>query len=251
MNKTLKGILIGIGIIIAILVLIVIGFGLKMKSELKNMHVAETKEVASGIYAIKDSYVNMFMVKDSDNYVAIDAGADIKTIRNELNKLNIDSSKVVAVLFTHCDGDHTAALSMFKNAAVYLSRQEEQMINGKTAKMMFVHNTISRNDYSLLDDQQDLTIKDTHIKCIATPGHTPGSMCYVVNNKYLFVGDAFGLKAGKIDMPNKFFSADMKTAVQSFSKIANLFNVNYIFTSHNGYSIDYKKAMIDWGKIEY
>jgi hydroxyacylglutathione hydrolase len=251
MNKKLKSIFIGIGIVIVILVLIVAGFGLKMKSELKNMHVTETKEVVAGVYAIKDSFVNMFMVKDSDNYVAIDAGADIKTIRNELNKLNIDSSKVVAVLFTHCDGDHTAALSMFKNAAVYLSRQEEQMINGKTAKMMFVHNSISRKDYILLDDQQDLTIKNTHIKCIATPGHTPGSMSYVVNYKYLFVGDAFGLKDGKIDKPNRFFSADMKTAVQSLPKIANLFNVEYIFTAHNGYSSDYKKAMADWEKIEY
>ncbi|HEY6915230.1 MAG TPA: MBL fold metallo-hydrolase [Paludibacter sp.] len=251
MNKTLKSILIGLGIIIAILVLILAGFWLKMKSELKNMHVSETKEVVSGVFAIKDSYVNMFMVKDSDNYIAIDAGADIKIVRNELNKLNIDSSKVVAVLFTHCDGDHTAALSMFENAVVYLSRLEEQMINGKTAKMMFVHNSISRKDYNLLEDKQDLTMKNTHIKCIATPGHTPGSMCYVVNSRYLFVGDAFGLKDGKIDRPNKFFSADMKMAVQSLSKIANLFNVQYIFTAHNGYSNDYKKAMTDWEKIQY
>lgn len=251
MNKTLKSILIGIGIIIVILVLMLAGFWLKMKSELKNMHVSETKEVVSGVFAIKDSFVNMFIVKDSDNYVAIDAGADVKTIRNELDKLNIDSSKVVAVLFTHCDGDHTAALSMFKNASVYLSRQEEQMINGKTAKMMFVHNSISRDDYNLLDDQQDLIIKNTHIKCIATPGHTPGSVCYVVNNKYLFVGDAFGLKDGKIDKPNSFFSADMKTAVQSLSKIANLPAVQYVFTAHNGYSNDYKKAMVDWKKIKY
>lgn len=251
MNKALKGILIGLGTIITILVLLVVGFWLKMKSELKDMHVSETKEVVSGIFAIKDSYVNMFVVKDSDNYIAIDAGADIKTIRNELKRLNIDSAKVVAVLFTHCDGDHTAALGMFKNAVVYLSRQEEQMINGKTAKMMFVHNSISRKDYNLLEDQQDLTIKNTHIKCIATPGHTPGSMCYVVNNKYLFVGDAFGLKAGKIDRPNKFFSADMKTAVHSLSKIANLPNVEYVFTAHNGYSSEYKKSMADWKKLEY
>jgi len=250
MNKILKRILIGIGIVIAILVLIVAGFGLKMKSELKKMHVAETKEVVSGVYAIKDSFVNMYLVKDSDNYVAIDAGADVKTIRNELNKLKIDSANVIAVFFTHCDGDHTGALCMFRNAAVYLSRQEEQMINGKTSKMMFMHNSICRKDYNLLDDKQQLNIKNTQINCIATPGHTPGSMSYVVNYKYLFVGDAFGLKDGKIDKPNRFFSADMKMAVQSLVKISNLFNVEYIFTGHNGYSSDYKKAMSDWEKVD-
>jgi len=71
MNKTLKRILIGIGAVIAIIVLIAVGFGLKMKSELKNMHVVETKEIIQNAFAIKDSFVNMFLVKDSDNYVAI------------------------------------------------------------------------------------------------------------------------------------------------------------------------------------
>jgi len=134
MNKTLKRILIGIGAVIAIIVLIAVGFGLKMKSELKNMHVVETKEIIQNAFAIKDSFVNMFLVRDSDNYVAIDAGTDIKVIRAELTKLNIDSTKVLAVLLTHGDGDHTAALTLFKNANVYMARDEEQMINGKTAK---------------------------------------------------------------------------------------------------------------------
>jgi hypothetical protein len=41
----------------------------------------------------------------------------------------------------------------------------------------------------------------------------------------------------------------MKTAIHSLSKIANLFNIEYIFTAHNGYSSDYKKAMVDWKKL--
>jgi len=243
MNKTLKRILIGVGSIILILVLIAGGFGLKMKSEIKKMHVMETSEVIPGVFAIKDSFVNMFLLKDSDSYVAIDAGADIKTIRNELSKLNIDSSKVSAVFLTHGDGDHTAALTMFWKAKLYMSRDEEQMINGKTSKMMFYHNSISRNDYSLLDDQQTITIGKTKIQGIATPGHTPGSMSYLVNDSLLFVGDAFGLENGKISKPNSFFSKDMKTAVLSFEKIANLPTAKYIFTAHVGYTADYKKAV--------
>jgi len=65
----------------------------------------------------------------------------------------------------------------------------------------------------------------------------------VINNKYLFVGDAFGLKEEKIDKPNKFFSMDLKTAIKSFDKISNLPQVDYIFTAHNGYSADYKNAV--------
>jgi len=250
MNKIIKRFLIGIGAVIAILVLIAVSFGLKMKSELKNMHVVETKEVIQNIFAIKDSFVNMFLVKDSDNYIAIDAGNDIKVIRAELAKLNIDSSKVLTVLLTHGDGDHTATLTLFKNANVYLSRDEEQMINGKTAKMLFIHNSISRKDYKLLDDKQVLTIGKTKIVCIATPGHTPGSMSYLINDSLLFVGDAFSLKNKKIEKPNSFFSKDMKTAIHSLKYIANLPQAKYIFTAHTGFTANYKNAMTDWETVK-
>ena len=243
MNKTLKRILTGIGVVIGILVLTAVGFGLKMKSEVKNMHVIDTKEVVSNVFAVKNGFVNMFLVKDSDNYIAIDAGADDKVIKEELKKLNIDTAKVVAVFLTHGDGDHTAALSTFSNAKIYLSRDEEQMINGKTAKMMFMHNHISRNDYTLLDDGQRITISKTVITCIATPGHTPGSMSYLINDKFLFVGDAFGLKDGKVDKPNSFFSKDMPLAIKSFQKINNLPAAEYIFTAHTGFTADYKNAV--------
>jgi glyoxylase-like metal-dependent hydrolase (beta-lactamase superfamily II) len=221
-----------------------------MNSEIKKIHVTETKEAVSGVFAIKDSYVNMFLVKDNNNYVAIDAGANLKTIREELEKLNIDSSKVSAIFLTHCDGDHTAALTMFSSAKLFMSRDEEQMINGKTAKLMFVHNKISRTDYTLLDDQQTQIIGTTKILGIATPGHTSGSMSYLINDSLLFVGDAFGLENEKISKPNSFFTGDMKTAVKSFAKIADLQQAKYIFTAHTGFTTDYKAAMADWKSIK-
>jgi glyoxylase-like metal-dependent hydrolase (beta-lactamase superfamily II) len=243
MNKTIKRILIGVASIAVLMVLVMGGFFLKMKSEVKNMHVAETKEIVSGVFSIKDSYVNMFLVKDSAGYVAIDAGADTKVIENELKRLTINPNSVKTVVLTHCDGDHTAALSLFAKAKVYFSRDEEQMINGKTAKMMFFHNNIPTTEYTLLDDNQMITVGKIKIRCIASPGHTPGSMSYLINDSLLFVGDAFGLKDGKVDKPNSFFSKDMKTAIQSFAKIANLPTAKFIFTAHNGYSDNYKNAV--------
>lgn len=243
MKKIIKRISIGLGVTVLLFAGTMGGFILKMKSETKNIHVIETEEVTKNVFAIKNSYVNMFLVKDSDNYVAIDAGSDVKIIRNELIKLKVDSSKVVAVILTHGDGDHTAALSMFRNAKLYLSKDEEQMINGKTAKMMFYHNSISRKDYSLLVDNQLLIIGKTKVKCIMTSGHTTGSMSFLINDSLLFVGDAFGLENGKITKPNSFFSKDMKTAIKSFNNIANLPKAKYIFTAHTGFTNDYTNAV--------
>lgn len=243
MKKAVKRTLWGIGIFIVVIVLVTGGFMLKMKSEMKKMHVVETKEVTKNIFAIKDGFVNMFLVKDSDNFIAIDAGNDIKTIEAELKTLQIDPEKVVAVFLTHTDGDHVAALKLFKNAKVYLSADEEQMINGKTAKLMNYHNKIDVKTYNLLNDQQSIQIGKVMIKGIMTPGHTPGSMSYLINDRYLFVGDAFGIENGKITKPNSLFSKDMPTGIKSFEKIKNLPTVEYIFTAHTGYTDRYKNAV--------
>ena len=142
MNKTVKKILIGIGILIVLIALVMGGFMLKMKSETKKMNVIQTMEIVNNVYAIDNSYVNMFLLKDSDNYIAIDAGNDKKDVAKELKKLNINPEKVVAVLLTHTDGDHVAAITLFKNAEIFLSRQEEQLINGTTSRLFFRGNKI-------------------------------------------------------------------------------------------------------------
>jgi len=243
MNKTFKRILIGTGIVVLFLALVTGVLMWKMKSEMKKMTVIDTKEVVHGIYAIKDTFVNMYLVKESDYYVAVDAGNDMKVISDGLKKFNIDPEKVRAVLLTHSDGDHVAALKLFKNATVYLSKDEEQMITGKTARMLSKHNKIDTKIYALLNDGQTFRVGTIPIEGILTPGHTPGSMSYLINGKYLFVGDAFGLKNGKVDKPNDFFTDDMKTAIHSFDKINRLPNAKYIFTAHSGYSSDYKSAV--------
>ncbi len=83
---------------------------------------------------------------------------------------------------------------------------------------------------------------------IITPGHTPDSMCYLINNKYLFTGDALSIKAGKIDKFNEFFNMDTETATKSIEKITRIPVTEYIFSAHYGYSDDYKNAVKDWKK---
>jgi hydroxyacylglutathione hydrolase len=245
-KKTFKKVLIAIGIVIVIIALGALGLYLKLRSELKTMTQVETGKITNDVYAIKDSFVNMFIVQDSNQYVAIDAGNDEETVAAELKKLSIDPEKVVAVLLTHTDGDHVGALKLFKNAKVYFSRPEEQMINGQKSKFLWFGNSISTKEYTLLDDQQILNIGNLKIQGILIPGHTSGSMCFLVNDKYLFTGDAISLNAGKVGKANKFFSMDPETANKSIVKITKLPDAQYIFTAHWGYTNDYKNAVKDW-----
>jgi len=246
MNKIVKRILIVIGIIALLFTLISVGFIMKFKSETKGMHIIETKKIIDNIYSINDSFVNLFLIQDGNQYIAVDAGNNIEKVTGELKKLNINPDKIIAVMLTHTDRDHVAALKLFKNAKVYFSAQEVQMINGKKSKFLFFGNKIDSKEYTLLQDQQMLTIGNIKIKGILTPGHTSGSMCYLVNDKYLFVGDALSIKDGKIGKFNEFFNMDHKMAIKSIVNITKLPEAEYIFSAHYGYTNDYKNAVKDW-----
>ena len=244
-KKTKRIILILVIVFIIIPGLIFGGFYLKFRKELKDIKITETAEIAVGVYSIKDGFANMFIFKDSSNYIAIDAGNDIDVVTAGFIKLNLDPDKVSAVLLTHSDGDHIAALKLFKNAKIYMAKEEIHMMNGDNHKFLWFNNKLNA-DYTPLEDGQIITVNNTKIQGILTPGHSTGSMCFLLNDKYLFVGDAASLKDGKIAKPNEFFSMDIITATTSIKKLTALPDAEYIFTSHYGFTADYANAVKDW-----
>ena len=246
MNKIFKKILIGVGILVGIVAIFGGYFLYKFSSETAKMTPVPTGQISEHGYAIKDEFVNMYLIKDSLGYIAIDAGKDIKTIETELQKLNIKPDEVIAVFLTHSDMDHVAALPLFTNAKLYMAREEVKMLNGEKQKIPGYNNSISRNDYILLDDNQNVVIGAHKIHCILTDGHTSGSMCYQVNEKNLFTGDILSLHDGKLGHSVKFFDLDHDMTTKSISKITNIPNVEVILTSHWGISKDYKNAVKDW-----
>ena len=45
-----------------------------------------------------------------------------------LEKLNINPDKITAAFLTHTDSDHVGTLELFKNADIYISKEEEKMM---------------------------------------------------------------------------------------------------------------------------
>jgi hydroxyacylglutathione hydrolase len=246
MKKILKIVLVGISAVFILIIFLSVGYLIKFKSETKKMTPIETGKIVDNIFSIHDSFVNLFLIKDSDQYIAIDAGNNLETVSAELRKLNIAPDKITAILLTHTHGDHVAAIKLFKYAKVYLSKQEEQMINGEKSVFLWFGNKIDTKVYSLINDNQVFNIGNVKIKGFLTPGHTVGSMCYLINGKYLFTGDLLSIKNGKIDKFNEFFNMDTKTAIKSIEKITRISEAEYIFSAHYGYSNDYKNAVNDW-----
>ncbi len=232
-----------IPVLILIILLSVFLFGRPLYEQSK-MKPLETGEVVSNVYAINNGFVNCYLVKGDSGYIMIDAGKDQEQTLKALQELGISPEEVIAILLTHSDGDHVAALSRFSKAKIYLPEWEVQMIDGTTKRNILGSNNLD-SDYVILKDKEVIEIAGYSIQCIATPGHTPGSMSYLFGAEYLFVGDTMSLQNGKADLFNAYFNMDNDAQAKSLAKLATV-QAEYIFTGHYGYSDDSVFAFNDW-----
>lgn len=242
MSKTLKRILIAIVALVGAIVIFFLVFFIRVQYNLKSLKPTSTGQVTTEVIAIQDDFSNMYLIRDGDNYIAVDAANNAENVKLELDSLGIATEQIKAVLLTHTDGDHVGALKLFPDAEVYMSTQEEQMLK-TTSRMLFIKNKIYHEKYMLIDDGEEITIGNIHVKGILTPGHTKGAMCYQINNKYLFTGDALGLKDKQIVGFNEVFNMDTPEALESMSLVVGLDGVEYILTAHYGFTNNYSFAV--------
>lgn len=188
------------------------------------------------IFTLKDM-VGVYLIKTNNGYIMIDAGLNRKNIENSLNEANIDKNEVKAIFLTHSDGDHVAGLGLFPNSSIYISNEELPLINGTVKRSFLGYNKLPDGiDFGRiisLMNGQELLIDGKTIKCIFAPGHTIGSMIYLVDNHFLFTGDAIKLKNGNIDIHPYTMDKELsKRTIKELGDIIN--NCTIVVTAHYG-----------------
>jgi hydroxyacylglutathione hydrolase len=210
-----------------------------------------TGQVTENVYAVKDKDVNVFFYTAGEHTIAIDAGYSVRVLREELKQLPIDPASVTHLFLTHTDLDHVGGLDLFPNAQIYLSRDEEQMIDGTTARLFrLYHSPRLARAYSLLDDGDVVTVGAIRVRAIATPGHTPGSMSFWVDERVLFTGDTLNLRNGRVHPFYRLFNMDTATQKDSIRKLATLEDVSLLCTAHTGCTKDYDHMIKYWREGE-
>lgn len=245
MKKRTKVVIAAASIVTVLILLPFAAFMIRMTYESSSMKALDTAKVVDGVYAVRDDYVNMYVVKKQADIVAIDAVQDADVAKKEVAKIGIDPAAVKAVFLTHTDYDHAGAITLFQNARVYISAAEEQMVNGKINRSLIFKNKLDV-PHQLMRDGDEVIVGGIKIRGILTPGHTPGSMCFVVDNAYLFTGDTISLVDGKAAHFNEFFNMDTPREKESILVLKNLRGIQYIFTAHYGFSGDFEKSFRDY-----
>ncbi|MCL2520770.1 MAG: MBL fold metallo-hydrolase [Spirochaetaceae bacterium] len=186
-----------------------------MNDEQKKMTPLPSGEVIPGIWAINNGFVNFYLIKSHNGYVAIDCGADNEQSKAELAKLAITGEQVKAVLLTHDHGDHLAALPLFGAAPIYA-------VNNKLAT-------------TVIADGDSFETDGLKVKVIAATGHKEDSVAFLINDSYLFVGDNMSLKDGKPQLFNSVYNQSDVKQQDDIKKLTDIAGVSYIFTAHYGF----------------
>jgi len=237
MNKAKKPLLISILILLILTIIILCSC-----ISLLTMKPAETGIVLNTeLLAVKNGRNASFLVKTDDGYILFDAGSDAKQFAASLKEISININDIKWIFLSHSDMDHVASLPLFPNAEIYMSKDELQLINGTTKRNPFGGNSMPKginiSKLILLSDEQELSPGGMNIKCIAAPGHTPGSMMYLISDKYLFTGDAFKLTGSDFDVHP--FTMDSKLSKATIERLKETINkCSIVLTSHYGIMVN-------------
>lgn len=171
--------------------------------------------------------------------VLVDPAYDMASI---LETIEADGMRTTGVLATHYHPDHVggsmmghriegiAALLQLVNVPIHVQKDEFEWVEKVTG--VGRSNLVARNPGDVV------VVGDVEITLVHTPGHTPGSQCFLVDGR-LVSGDTLFLDGcGRTDLPGSN-PGDM---YDSLRKLSSLPDDTVIFPGHR-YSVESNAAL--------
>ncbi len=160
----------------------------------------QVKLFNTGIYD-----VNTYLVYDEDTKEAIiiDLGGEAPQILETIEKEGLN---IKFILNTHGHFDHISGEDSFlqhKDVPVYVHKNDIELVNNLEKILMYMGAPICKPPRitDFIDENTNLCFGNNKIKIIETPGHTQGSVSFLIQN-YLFSGDTlFYESVGRTDFP--------------------------------------------------
>jgi len=149
------------------------------------------------------NFVYLIGCRETAKAAVVDPAWDAQAIIRKAKELNL---KIEHILLSHGHPDHMNALDDLlaaTNARVYIHAEEVDYMLA-AAQSFGVPTDFLRdqmNRFQKVSDGFKIQVGKLLIECLHTPGHTPGSQCFLVEN-CLFSGDTLFVDAcGRVDLP--------------------------------------------------
>ena len=186
-----------------------------------------------------DNFIYLVGSKSTREVALIDPAWDIDALLTHINEKDL---KLTSVLVTHYHPDHIgggmgghsiegiAELLEKDPVKIFVHKLEAEGVKKVTG--------VSDIDLNIVESGDHLTVGENDIEFLHTPGHTPGSQCFKVNNNLVSGDTLFVQGCGRVDLPGSN-SEDM---FHSLQKLSALPNETILYPGHN-YSAEPYESM--------
>ena len=166
------------------------------------------------------NFVYLVGDRETGEAVVIDPAYDIDGL---LELLAADDMRLVGALATHYHPDHVGGDMMgysIQGVAALLERTAVP-IHVQAEEAVWVQRVTGAADEDLVQHQSGdvVQVGEIPVELIHTPGHTPGSQCFLVDNR-LVAGDTLFLEGcGRTDLPGGDPAALYESLTQKLAKV--------------------------------
>lgn len=186
-----------------------------------------------------DNFIYLIGSKSTREVALIDPAWDIDALLNHIKEKDL---KLASVLVTHYHPDHIgggmgghsiegiAELLEKDPVKIFVHKLEAEGVKKVTG--------VSDIDLNIVESGDHLTIGENDIEFLHTPGHTPGSQCFKVNNNLVSGDTLFVQGCGRVDLPG----SNSEEMFHSLQKLSSLPDETILYPGHN-YSAEPYESM--------
>lgn len=175
---------------------------------------------------------NTYILEENNKVIVIDPAGKTEKVDSLLAE-----RELVAILLTHGHFDHIKAVDgLYKkyHCPIYINEDDEKIARDpKQGEIFGINNSAHISSPLTFLKQGNLKIEHFNIEVIFTPGHTSGSVCYLIDNS-LFTGDTlFHLACGRTDL----YSGSDKQMKSSLRLLKELDDELLVYPGHEDSSV--------------
>jgi len=192
------------------------------------------------VLPLGDIQVNCYLVSTEKSALVVDPGFYSQKVEEFLKE---NSHKERMILLTHAHFDHIGGAELLRENTgvnIAIGEKENAFLSDPAVNLSGLLSAPLKPfsaDISLKDNET-LNIGDLKIKVIHTPGHTSGSVSYLIDD-VLFSGDTlFNSSIGRTDFP----TGDFAVLSQSIKKLYELDGEITVLSGHGeATNLNYEK----------